>query len=212
LFDFHQLIYDLQQLLYTGNLCPPKGEKMSAQYNVANPSALGLLGFGMTTVILALHNLGLFGLDSTILAMGIFYGGAAQVIAGIMEFKRNNMFGATAFTSYGLFWIALVTVKTGMMGSFGFVSDPNSMTAFFFLWGMLTLVFFVGTLRGGKSLQVVFLTLTTLFFVLAVGTYLDSEITMRIAGVVGVICGGSAFYTASAEILNDKYEEQKLPL
>ena len=185
---------------------------MSAQYNVANPSALGLLGFGMTTVILALHNLGLFGLDSTILAMGIFYGGAAQVIAGIMEFKRNNMFGATAFTSYGLFWIALVTVKTGMMGSFGFVSDPNSMTAFFFLWGMLTLVFFVGTLRGGRALQVVFLTLTTLFFVLAVGTYLDSEITMRIAGVVGVVCGGSAFYTASAEILNDKYEEQKLPL
>ena len=74
----------------------------------ANPAPLGLLGFGMTTVLLNLHNAGYFDLNTMILAMGIFYGGLAQIIAGIMEWKKNNTFGTTAFTSYGLFWLSLV--------------------------------------------------------------------------------------------------------
>ena len=76
----------------------------------ANPAPLGLLGFGMTTVLLNLHNAGFFALGSMILAMGIFYGGLAQIIAGIQEWKKNNTFGATAFTSYGLFWLTLVAL------------------------------------------------------------------------------------------------------
>ena len=76
----------------------------------ANPAPLGLLGFGMTTVLLNLHNAGLIALGSMILAMGIFYGGLAQVIAGIQEWKKNNTFGATAFTSYGMFWLSLVAL------------------------------------------------------------------------------------------------------
>ena len=75
-----------------------------------NPAPLGLLGFGMTTVLLNLHNAGFFALGSMILAMGIFYGGLAQVIAGIQEWKKNNTFGATAFTSYGFFWLSLVAL------------------------------------------------------------------------------------------------------
>ena len=76
----------------------------------ANPAPLGLLGFGMTTVLLNLHNAGLFGLGSMILGMGIFYGGIAQVIAGIMEWKKGNTFAATAFISYGFFWMTLVAL------------------------------------------------------------------------------------------------------
>jgi len=72
--------------------------------NTANPAPLGLLGFGMTTVLLNLHNAGFFELGSMILAMGIFYGGMAQVITGVMEWKKGNTFGTVAFTSYGLFW------------------------------------------------------------------------------------------------------------
>ena len=71
--------------------------------NTANPAPLGLLGFGTTTVLLNCHNAGFFALNSMILAMGIFYGGLGQVIAGVLEWKKNNTFGATAFTSYGLF-------------------------------------------------------------------------------------------------------------
>ena len=76
----------------------------------ANPAPLGLMGFGMTTVLLNIHNAGFCELGSSILAMGIFYGGIAQIIAGIMEWKKNNTFGATAFTSYGLFWLSLVAL------------------------------------------------------------------------------------------------------
>src|SRR5512144_1950868 len=76
----------------------------------ANPAPLGLLGFGMTTVLLNLHNAGVYPLDSMILAMGIFYGGLAQIIAGVMEWQKKNTFGATAFVSYGLFWLSLVAL------------------------------------------------------------------------------------------------------
>src|SRR5438445_3615105 len=75
-----------------------------------NPAPLGLLGFGMTTVLLNLHNAGFYELNSMILAMGICYGGGAQIIAGIMEWRKGNTFAATAFLSYGLFWLSLVTL------------------------------------------------------------------------------------------------------
>lgn len=181
----------------------------TSNQQLANPTALGLLGFGITTLLLNLHNVGLFTLDSTILAMGIFYGGLAQIIAGLIDFKRNNMFGATAFTSYGLFWMALVAIKTNVLGV---ANDSESMVAFFFMWGLLTLVFFIGTLKGKRSLQVVFLSLTALFFALAIGTSMDSELAMQIAGVIGVISGGAAFYTAAAEILNEQYAKPVLPM
>ena len=77
-----------------------------------NPAPLGLMGFGMTTILLNLHNAGFIPLDSMILSMGIFYGGIAQVIAGIMEWKKGNTFAATAFTSYGMFWLSLVSLIT----------------------------------------------------------------------------------------------------
>lgn len=76
----------------------------------ANPAPLGLLGFGMTTVLLNLHNAGCYELNSMILAMGLAYGGTAQIIAGIMEWKKNNTFGTTAFISYGFFWLSLVAL------------------------------------------------------------------------------------------------------
>ncbi|MCG8376951.1 MAG: acetate uptake transporter, partial [Chlorobiales bacterium] len=83
---------------------------MSTQ-NAANPAPLGLLGFGMTTILLNIHNAGFFPLSSMILGMGIFVGGLAQVIAGIQEFKVNNTFGATAFSLYGFFWLSFVALK-----------------------------------------------------------------------------------------------------
>ena len=90
----------------------------------ANPAPLGLMGFGMTTVLLNLHNAGFFPLGSMILAMGIFYGGVAQVIAGIMEWKKGNTFGTTAFTSYGLFWLSLVGLI--LMPKFGWCNPPEN--------------------------------------------------------------------------------------
>ena len=119
----------------------------------ANPAPLGLLGFGMTTVLLNIHNAGFFPLTSMILAMGIFYGGLAQLIAGVQEWKMGNTFGATAFTSYGCFWLTLVGLMD--LPQLGFAADSGvSMSAYLTVWGVFTLFMFVGTLRQSRTLQV----------------------------------------------------------
>lgn len=86
------------------------GEDYFMEEKLANPAPLGLMGFGMTTVLLNIHNAGFFPVGTMILAMGLCYGGLAQIIAGILEYKKGNTFGVTAFTSYGLFWWTLVFI------------------------------------------------------------------------------------------------------
>src|SRR5213596_4424824 len=105
-----------------------------------NPAPLGLLGFGMTTVLLNLHNAGFYELNSMVLAMGICYGGAAQIIAGIMEWRKSNTFAATAFISYGFFWLSLVTLIVLAKLGWGAPSDETAMAAYLVLWGWFTAV------------------------------------------------------------------------
>ena len=178
----------------------------------ANPAPLGLMGFGMTTVLLNFHNAGFFPMNTMILAMGIFFGGMAQVIAGLMEFKKNNTFGATAFTSYGFFWLSLVglIVMPGM--GMGEAASAKAMAAYLFMWGLFTLGMFVGTLRISKTLQVVFGTLTILFMLLALGDFTGNETITKIAGYEGIICGFSAIYTAIAQVLNELYGKEIMPV
>ena len=105
--------------------------------STANPAPLGLLGFGMTTVLLNIHNAGIYELDSMILGMGIFMGGLAQVMAGYQEWKKNNTFGATAFTAYGMFWLSLVAIIIIPKTSFGtdLKSSETAMGWYLFMWG-----------------------------------------------------------------------------
>src|SRR5271170_1479703 len=111
----------------------------------ANPAPLGLLGFGMTTVLLNFHNAGFYELNSMVLAMGICYGGVAQIIAGLMEWKKGNTFACTAFVSYGFFWLSLVALI--LMAKFGWIgaSDNTAMASYLALWGLFTGVMFIGT-------------------------------------------------------------------
>jgi hypothetical protein len=178
----------------------------------ANPAPLGLLGFGMTTVLLNIHNAGFFELDSMILAMGIFYGGFAQIIAGIMEWKKQNTFGTTAFTSYGLFWLTLVALL--VMPKFGWIEPASNgaMVAYLLCWGIFTAWMFVGTLRLSRALQFVFASLAILFFLLALGDATGSVLIKTIAGYEGIICGASAIYTAMAQVMNEVYHKSVLPL
>jgi succinate-acetate transporter protein len=178
----------------------------------ANPAPLGLLGFGLTTVLLNIHNAGYYELNSMILAMGIFYGGIAQIIAGIMEWKKNNTFGTTAFTSYGLFWLTLVGLLfLPQLGLAGATSKP-AFAAYFFMWGLFTFVMFLGTLRVNRALQFVFLSLTILFFLLAARDYLGSAAIGTLAGYEGIICGLSAIYAGLAQVLNEVYKKVVAPL
>ena len=188
---------------------------------LANPAPLGLLGFGLTTVLLNLHNAGLFGLDTMILAMGLAYGGLAQVIVGIMEFKRGNTFGTVAFTSYGLFWWSLVLLLVLPNNTiFPGLNQPTdmAMAAYFFMWGLFTFTMFFGTLKTNRALQFVFASLAILFFMLTIreltgnptlfGTFTFNNLT----GIEGVICGLSAVYLALAEVLNEVHKKTVLPI
>jgi len=178
----------------------------------ANPAPLGLLAFGMTTVLLNLHNAGIFEMNSMILAMGIFYGGIAQVIAGIMEAKKNNTFGLTAFTSYGFFWLTLVGLI--VMPKLGWIpaASEDGMIAYLVMWGIFTGCLFFGTLRLSKALQFVFATLTILFFLLAIGDATGNASLKTFTGYEGIICGASAIYTGIGALLNEMYGRTVFPL
>ncbi len=183
---------------------------------LANPAPLGLLGFGMTTVLLNIHNAGFYPFGSMILAMGLVYGGLAQVIAGVMEFKKGNTFGTLAFTSYGLFWWSLVILT--LLPNFTLLSpaatapDNTAMAAYFFMWGMFTLLMFFGTLKTNRALQFVFGSLVVLFFLLTTVRLTGSPELLLITGIEGIICGASAIYTGIAEVLNEVYGRTVLPL
>lgn len=183
---------------------------------LANPAPLGLLGFGMTTVLLNLHNAGLYPLGSMILAMGLVYGGLAQVLAGVMEYKKGNTFGTLAFSSYGLFWWSLVILL--LLPNFTLLSPAitaagdTAMAAYFFMWGMFTLLMFFGTLKTNRALQFVFGSLAVLFFLLTIVRLTGNPDLLLITGIEGVICGASAIYTGLAEVLNEVYGRTVLPL
>ncbi|MGB5105730.1 MAG: acetate uptake transporter [Candidatus Zixiibacteriota bacterium] len=180
--------------------------------STANPAPLGLLGFGMTTVLLNFHNSGLFPLDTMILGMGIFYGGIAQIIAGIMEWKKKNTFGLTAFTSYGCFWLSLVALLVLPKLGMGEAATKGAMAAYLFMWGLFTGVMFIGTLKLNHALQFVFGSLTILFWLLALGDMTDNPAITGVAGYEGIICGLSAIYTGLAQVLNEIYGKTVLPL
>ena len=182
----------------------------------ANPAPLGLLGFGMTTVLLNLHNAGLYPLGSMILAMGLVYGGLAQVFAGIMEFKKGNTFGTLAFTSYGLFWWSLVILlllpNFTLLSPAAILPDNTAMAAYFFMWGMFTLLMFFGTLKANRAIQFVFASLVVLFFLLTAVRLTGNADLLTITGIEGIICGASAIYTGIAEVLNEVYNKTVLPI
>src|SRR5213079_652514 len=156
---------------------------------------LGLLGFGMTTVLLNLHNAGFYELNSMLLAMGLCYGGAAQIVAGIMEWRKGNTFATTAFLSYGLFWLSLVTLI--ILAKLGWATPTNdtAMAAYLAMWGLFTAVMFVGTLRLHVAGQVVFGSLTILFLLHAIGDVINARPDVQqVAGYEGSFCAVSDIY------------------
>jgi succinate-acetate transporter protein len=188
---------------------------------LANPAPLGLLGFGMTTVLLNLVNAGVFPLDTMILAMGLAYGGLAQIIVGIMEYRKGNTFGTVAFSSYGFFWWSLVILL--VLPKVTFLTGLNAptetaMAAYFLMWGIFTFAMFFGTLKANRGLQFVFMSLAILFFMLTIRELTNNPVLFgnvtfnTITGIEGIICGLSAVYLAIAEVLNEAHHKTILPI
>lgn len=179
---------------------------------LANPGPLGLAGFGMTTILLNLCNAGFLPLNSSVLAMGLIFGGAAQMLAGLLEYPRGNTFGVTAFTSYGAFWISLVLLialpKTGVIAA----ATPNAVASYLALWGIYSAFMFIGTLKANRTLQFVFASLVVLFFLLAIGEYSGNTSITHFAGFEGLVCGAAALYLAMAEVIEEQLGHPLLPV
>lgn len=185
---------------------------MSAEkMNHANPGPLGLLGFGMTTILLNLHNAEIIPLSIVIVAMGLALGGAAQIIAGILEFVHQNTFGGTAFVAYGFFWWSLVLIWLSPFEGIA-AGDAASLGFYLLLWGIFSLFMFIGTLKHNRITQVVFGSLTLLFFLLSIGDFTGIHAVHLAAGYVGIFCGICAIYSAVAQILNAEYGKTVLPV
>ncbi|WP_372807434.1 acetate uptake transporter [Pontiella sp.] len=189
---------------------------MAQKDGLANPAPLGLMGFGMTTVLLNIHNAGFFPeVGSMILGMGIFFGGIAQIIAGTLEFKKGNSFGMTAFVSYGSFWLTLVAML--VLPKLGLATAPPAafVGCYLFMWGLFTALMFIGTLKSNKVLQFIFGSLAVLFFLLAAEHWVPehaAHLIGKIAGFEGMVCGFSAIYLAMAEIINEAHGQVLLPI
>ncbi|MCL2654754.1 MAG: acetate uptake transporter [Coriobacteriia bacterium] len=176
---------------------------------LANPAPLGLLGFGMTTILLNLANAGIMPVTMVILAMGLALGGLAQVIAGVLEFKNGNTFGGTAFTAYGLFWWSLVLILTSPAK---YAADSKGLGFYLLLWCVFTLFMAIGTLKHNHASQMVFWSLTLLFLLLSIHAFTGIDAVGTIAGIEGIICGLSAVYNAMGQVVNSEFGRTVLPL
>ena len=168
----------------------------------AGAGALGLLGYGMPGVLLGLANAGIIQAGSMILAMAIFMGGFAMFTAGLMEWKKGNTYGMAAYSSYGLFWFSFAALL--LMPVLGLAKDTGgagAMASYLALWGLFTLILFIGSLKMSRALQFVLGTLTLVFFLEAAGAATGTGMFTVVAGYIGVISGLAAIYTALAPIL-----------
>jgi len=178
----------------------------------ANPAPLGMMGFGLTTILLDLVHVGAVSAGSLVLALGIAFGGFAQLAAGVMEWRKKNTFGTVAFLGYGLFWLSLGVLlfapKLGVAGG----ADRSGMAAYQFVWGLFTVVLFIATLKMNRALMVVFFAFTLLFFLLAIADATGSERIQRVAGWEGILCGLGAIYVGAAQVVNEVWGRSVLPL
>ena len=191
---------------------PALPPKVAIADTFGNPAPLGLLCFGLTTVLLSSHNAGVIPLDGAIIAMAIFYGGLAQIVAGILEWWKGNTFASTAFISYGSFWLSIAGII--LLPKLNLAEKPSgtAMAAFLGLWGLISFIFFIGTLRLNRALQIVFFLLTVAFALLALGDLTGNALLTKIGGWEGIVLGFAAMYTGLAQVLNEVYGRVVWPL
>ncbi|WP_194285585.1 acetate uptake transporter [Komagataeibacter medellinensis] len=189
-----------------------RNNRMGHTFAAANPAPLGLMGFGMTTVLLNLHNAQLVPIGAAILAMGLVFGGMTQFVAGLLEYANGNTFGMTAFMAYGAFWISLVVLL--FLPHWGLVpaSSPALLGSYLWMWGLFTAIMAVGTLAASRAHQTVFFSLMLLFALLGSAEMFAIPTLNVIAGYEGLFCGLSAIYLAAAEIFAEQFGRAILPI
>jgi len=181
---------------------------------VANPTTLGLFGFGVTTILLSLANLGILDLSMVIIAVAIVLGGFAEIIAGILEFKIGNTFAGTVFVAFGLFWLSLVLIlllpEIGAVGA----ADPVSIGVYLLIFALFSLLLFVNTLKSILTFKILMTLVTLLFLTLGI-SYLGvllPDIFMTLGGIIGVLAGLLGIYISTGMIINGDWAEEVFKL
>ncbi|QNE35050.1 acetate uptake transporter [Leifsonia shinshuensis] len=182
-----------------------------ARAEVADPGPLGLAAFALTTMLLSLANAGLVGeAGATAVAMALFYGGLTQFAAGLWEFARGNTFGATAFTSYGAFWLSFWWLRTAP----GLAEEAGSLGVGFFLlaWTIFTALMTVAAAKTNGATLAVFVLLTLTFVALTIGDLAGATGATRVGGCLGLATAAVALYTSWAGVTNATWKRQVLPV
>lgn len=187
----------------------------TASPDVANPGPLGLVGFGLTTVLLSLINAHLLpaGGEPVVIPLALAYGGLIQLIAGLLEYRTGNTFGMVAFLSYGAFWwwFALLLLLSGN-GLLDLSQAGPTVGVALLLWGVFTFYMWIATFKLNRALWLVFLTLWITFLLLGVGDAAGLGAIATIGGYVGILCGGLAMYTSFAEVTNATFKREVVPV
>ena len=188
---------------------------MPLDTETGNPAPLGLVGFGLTTVLLSTINAGLMPSEgeAVVIPLAFAFGGTAQFVAGVLEFRTGNTFGQTAFFSYGAFWwwFGLVLLFSGN-GWISLDGATSTLGLALILWGVFTLYMWIATFRLNWGLWAVFLTLWITFALLGFGDFLGIDILSTLGGYVGILSGALAMYVSFAEVANWTFARTVLPI
>jgi succinate-acetate transporter protein len=178
---------------------------------IADPAALGLGAFALTTFLLSLANSGLLpGAGAAVLGIALFYGGIAQVAAGLWEFAKGNTFGATAFVSYGAFWLSFWWLETNP--AVAKEAGAAGVGAFLLAWTIFTLFMTVAAVKTNGALLAVFIVLTLTFAALTIGEFSGQVGITRLGGWLGLLTAALAWYSAFAVVINATWKRAVLPV
>lgn len=196
----------------------PAGAGAAPAVVIADPAPLGLAAFGITTLMLSCINSGWIGgpaANRAVLALAIPFGGTAQLLAGMWAFRRGNTFAATAFSSFGAFWISYYLLVNFFVGDVASKDGADSATAlvalYLFCWGVFTTYMFVASLGSARAVQAVFILLAATFYLLAIGDWAGSSTWHHIGGYVGLATAIAALYTSFADVTNANLKRTILP-
>lgn len=181
---------------------------------IADPAPLGLAAFALTTFLLSLFNAGLLpeAGEPVVFPLAAFYGGLAQFVAGLWEFRNNNTFGATAFTSYGAFWLTFWALETFYANRIPEDQLPLYVGWFLIAWAVFTTYMWIGSFKVSVAVNIVFLLLTLTFLLLGIGDVLGNDAIVRIGGYLGLVTALAAWYASAAGVLNDTVGRKVLPV
>ncbi len=181
---------------------------------IADPGPLGLAAFALSTFVLSLYNAGILeGGKPVVVGLALFYGGLAQMLAGMWEFRTGNTFGALAFTSYGSFWLAWAAWY--VWGTHQVVNPQQNAHAigiFLIAWGLFTAYMTVAALRTTTAVLTVFVLLTITFFLLGLGDFSETESIVKLGGFVGLATALAAWYGSCAGVVNSTFGRTVLPV